>query len=274
MSCFYDAVMHSYNKKTLIGISPFLRLLPKAIVIKADAFIDIARQKRREAQRYDDTKKVISNSVKPPFDTVFVEYMCDETRVGTLAHWLQHDQNQGVIFETIMDTPQKNKTMTCMHKTITVTNQEGYLLDGQAHVTSYCKDLNLPQKAKDDLHDAALLGTFICCFTLAVLNTKNITLALNEPSEKVNKKRIKSGKTPYVKYYTLKIKPMGNSKSRQSGKQELEDFNALHLCRGHFKNYDEKPLFGKYRGTYWWSPMVRGTEKNGVVAKDYELVTQ
>lgn len=37
------------------------------------------------------------------------------------------------------------------------------------------------------------------------------------------------------------------------------------------KNFDDKPLFGKLKGTYWWNPHVRGTEESGVVEKDYRI---
>ena len=45
-----------------------------------------------------------------------------------------------------------------------------------------------------------------------------------------------------------------------------------HIARGHWKNYTEdKPLFGKLVGTYWWESQFRGSKKKGVVIKDYEL---
>lgn len=46
---------------------------------------------------------------------------------------------------------------------------------------------------------------------------------------------------------------------------------ALHLCRGHFKDYREKGLFGKAKGVYWWDHTVRGSANSGVVVKDYEV---
>jgi hypothetical protein len=47
---------------------------------------------------------------------------------------------------------------------------------------------------------------------------------------------------------------------------------ALHICRGHFKDYrNSAGLFGKYKGLYWWDMHTRGTEKAGVVIKDYRV---
>jgi len=46
---------------------------------------------------------------------------------------------------------------------------------------------------------------------------------------------------------------------------------ALHICRGHFKTYDEKPLFGRLKGTFWWPQTLRGSANQGVVLKDYAV---
>jgi len=44
----------------------------------------------------------------------------------------------------------------------------------------------------------------------------------------------------------------------------------VHLVPGHPKTYSEdKPLFGKYSGKWWWQPFLRGSSKNGFVTKDY-----
>lgn len=46
---------------------------------------------------------------------------------------------------------------------------------------------------------------------------------------------------------------------------------AMHICRGHFKHFDEKPLFGKHRGMFFWGDQVRNTESNRAVAKRYDV---
>jgi len=69
----------------------------------------------------------------------------------------------------------------------------------------------------------------------------------------------------------LKIKAPG--KKHKNGEAKDLYYNRIHLCRGHFKEYTkEKPLFGKYTGTYWWQPTMRGNKKKGVIHKDYEVV--
>lgn len=43
----------------------------------------------------------------------------------------------------------------------------------------------------------------------------------------------------------------------------------LHLVMGHFKCYDDKPLFGKLKGTFFWGAHTRGVAENGTVKKTY-----
>ncbi len=49
---------------------------------------------------------------------------------------------------------------------------------------------------------------------------------------------------------------------------------ALHLCRGHFKSYDDRPLFGRVKGRFWWSAHARGSISQGAVFKGYEVTTR
>jgi hypothetical protein len=107
---------------------------------------------------------------------------------------------------------------------------------------------------------------------LKLLDSKNISTVNNLPPEKLNKKRIKSGKQPLFTYKTLIIKPTGKMQEAQAA-QGLWD-NRIHLCRGHFKEYTkERPLFGRITGRFWWQPSVRGNKEKGVVMKDYVVKT-
>ncbi len=118
---------------------------------------------------------------------------------------------------------------------------------------------------KEDQDELSQFNTF-----LKLISCKNIATATHEPDAKLNKSRVKKGKQPVFTYKTLVIKP--TSKRQQAIEAQGLWENRIHLCRGHFKEYsEEKPLFGKYTGRYWWQPSVRGRNKNGVVVKDYEV---
>ena len=46
----------------------------------------------------------------------------------------------------------------------------------------------------------------------------------------------------------------------------------LHLVRGHFKTYtEEKPLFGKLTGTWWWNWAAKGSAEAGTRGHTYDV---
>ena len=64
--------------------------------------------------------------------------------------------------------------------------------------------------------------------------------------------------------------PKTNRNRVASGKKPLLSYH----CRGHFKRYTEdKPLFGRYTGLYWWQPHIRGADRSGAVIKDYDSLS-
>lgn len=77
---------------------------------------------------------------------------------------------------------------------------------------------------------------------------------------------------PKITYKVLEIDPSKTPAAR-SGAHSGPSSQAFHLCRGHFANYDEKPLFGKYRGRFWVPAHTRGSKKNGAVLKDYKIIS-
>jgi hypothetical protein len=85
------------------------------------------------------------------------------------------------------------------------------------------------------------------------------------------KGRTKQGKLPLVQYKTLTIEPFKKILKAVTGSDHLSA-KALHLCRAHWKVYDDgNGLFGKYKGTYFWSAFERGNIEFGRVVKDYKI---
>ena len=77
---------------------------------------------------------------------------------------------------------------------------------------------------------------------------------------------------PLVSYHVLEIGPMREALNGDGELQGKGLKHALHVCRGHFKTFDEEaPLFGRTTGTFWWADQVRGSAKEGEIVKDYEV---
>ena len=107
---------------------------------------------------------------------------------------------------------------------------------------------------------------------VSMVNCSNVGLDDETPSyPRPARRRLARKGKPLVTFKRLHIKP---HKSHAPSGEHGEGGVAVHIVRGHFKTYtEERPLFGKRTGTYWWQPMLRGTE-NRFVLKDYEVDTE
>lgn len=116
-----------------------------------------------------------------------------------------------------------------------------------------------------------LLDPFL--LTISFLHCKKQTKLIEHvPPEKVQRKRARRNKPPLTKYYTLDIEPLKEILRTEGRVHEVGLPKALHICRGHFKDYSQgKGLFGKYKGLYWWDSHIRGNEDVGTVVKDYAV---
>lgn len=103
-----------------------------------------------------------------------------------------------------------------------------------------------------------------------LMNCKNIDL-MDAPFSRNTRRERRRQQLPDVKYKVLTISPSMTPGSRSEGGLTL-DTMPLHLVRGSFATYTEdKPLFGKYTGTFWRPAHVRGTADAGTVYKDYKV---
>lgn len=125
----------------------------------------------------------------------------------------------------------------------------------------------------DKLEEAMATCVRDVFFTFMFANCKNVELG--EPKVvPIGRHRIKprqKKKGPTIKRYTLDIRPMTKALNDTGNIQKNGVKMALHLCRGHFKDYRERGLFGKHKGMFWWSPQVRGSAEEGIVDKDYQV---
>lgn len=108
---------------------------------------------------------------------------------------------------------------------------------------------------------------------IVLLNCRNVvTERTGGADQAVNRRRAAKGKKPILSYHVLKVG--GMVPRSEGGRPGSGIMQRIHLCRGHFKRYTpERPLFGRYHGLFWWEPCVRGTDKSGMVVKDYDAST-
>lgn len=123
------------------------------------------------------------------------------------------------------------------------------------------------ERADQENIDRCILG--FVNISMMLLCCKNISTEIVLPDEKLNKSRKRKKKLPMMEYKVLNVSLPGGGNRTDREANDPIDHNRVHLCRGHFKEYnDEKPLFGKIIGRFWWQPHARG-RGDGVVLKDY-----
>lgn len=105
---------------------------------------------------------------------------------------------------------------------------------------------------------------------LSLMHCKNVIVENHEPP-RLSRILEKRGVKPRVRYHTLAIEPMRQVLRREGQSEKTGLKRALHICRGHFKDYSKHGLFGKYKGMYWWESHARGSADEGVVIKDYAV---
>lgn len=112
-------------------------------------------------------------------------------------------------------------------------------------------------------------------FVLAtsILHCKNVSARRVNVPTRLAAAQAKKGRPSYT-YSVLDIAPLRRMLSTAEGTPigGGSMMRALHVCRGHFKDYrDGQGLFGKHRDIYWWEQSIRGNTDAGVHVKDYRL---
>jgi hypothetical protein len=151
--------------------------------------------------------------------------------------------------------------------------------DGQATNRLRSRPWGINDKCYDQLSDQRLMelgspGRAILPAFLATsfLHCRNVTTQEHVPPPKLSKAFQRRHGRPLIQFRTLAIEPMKEVLRREGQVQTSGLKHALHLCRGHFKDYrNSGGLFGKHQGLFWWDMHARGTLDQGAVVKDYAI---
>lgn len=134
-----------------------------------------------------------------------------------------------------------------------------------------CRCVVYPVKGSIDDADADY-GQFLlfAIFVFQLAHCRNIITQEHEPY-RPHMPRGQRNKSPKIKFHTLVISDTLIKRDGVEGSGENPGVSK-HICRGHFSHYTEdKPLFGKYAGTFWIPMHIRGSAKHGIVGKEYEM---
>lgn len=266
-------------------------LLKSAVVIRADNISDYLYLNNQQ-EVWDLTQDF--PCVAPPFERIWVEYDIPaqsnsegaivtnqfRPRVGVFieSEGIEHLDYRWLCKATIYQKLVGGLLGCLIIVTWYVTPEgEFHLVDPDGFFRMNLKPLAdhpsfQDQKFIDDAKKHSISHLFVPLLSLSFFHCKNVEFKkAPPPNQKLQKARGRKGKLPLIRWHTLTIEPVKRIiAAANNGNSDLTP-KALHICRGHFKDFSERGLFGKYKGLYWWDSQVRGTSKSGVVLKDYQV---
>lgn len=130
-----------------------------------------------------------------------------------------------------------------------------------------------PIPIKPTIHRVIWMAMAVSLMTLSFCNCKNVTIAPVSPPIGLSRKFERKHGKPLFRYNVINIQPITKMLDTEGGASVNGLKHALHICRGHFKDYKERGLFGKelLKGIYWWPAHVRGSPEQGITISDYRV---
>ena len=137
---------------------------------------------------------------------------------------------------------------------------------GTPWMQSYCSKENEPymKSLMAWIHPVLLAVSFLHC--------KNVVLQDESvPKPLAKKYHLKTGQWP-TRYKTLVIEPLKQILRHEGGSDRHGLAKAMHICRGHFRDYRTGPgLFGKYHQLVWTPSVVRGTKGKSAPPREIQV---
>jgi hypothetical protein len=277
-----------------------LEYAKQATVIKVD---NVARYFFEVSPQHEWDLQTDFPNLAPPFEVIWMEYKAPiQMNVNGLIQSIPHEVRTGnigalLVSEKVPDEVKETTRTNAFWKMsiiqfselpalrrgitlspfinflgITYEGQLAYLEDKPFHMVGFDKT-RIAEFEKmgitPDHAQRSLTAVYPMLLGLSFLHCKNVDLTQSGTVKRQRKKRQEG--EPKVKIYTLQIEPIRKI-LEDAGSKKTGIKQALHICRGHFKDFSKgKGLFGKYQGMYWWEAQVRGNAALGFIAKDYQI---
>jgi hypothetical protein len=146
-------------------------------------------------------------------------------------------------------------------------------VDAEGRVTGHPQ----MQSMSDDEH-RDVMRSFIswlnpALLAVSFLHCKNVKMVENSVPPKLQKRYGERHQGHRLAgYKTLVIEPLKQILRSQGGSGQVGLAKAMHICRGHFRDYREgKGLFGKYHQLVWTPAIIRGTKGKEAPPREIEV---
>ena len=246
---------------------------------------DISKYVKLEQLTYMNTnvvelyKQLIN--IKLPFDsfTMQIDILQDNGLKYFYANFKQLEENKFMV-STSVQTDRNNIYKNAIYTFKTTGENRMYFKETETGglVVDVEQDVDGKRLSDADFQiafESDSIHLYICMFALSLINCRNVTLEEIDPNTKLSrqvKRNMQRKNIPALeKYHVLKIEPMKTKKKTANSYNDSYTKVSFHVCRGHFKTYKGKGLFGKYKGTFWFPPHTKGSSEIGTVTKDYQV---
>ena len=273
MPRLYDEVIEIANEHNDKYLDIFKTSLPYAQIFLASNVHELI-----DPHGVYEASKDFPNAA-PPFDVTWVEWSVKKEfadsvnfselrRCGTLTLSEYTDDGFSLYIYGI------GEMFSDGHPVISVfPGKARYVLDVVGNVVN--SNIIMPSDPKEvggvipEAIDGLMIPTLL---TFSLLNCRNVTTQEHGPYRKEEERWSKRGsKRLLCRYHTLNISTMARILREEGGIKKNGPAKALHICRGHFKDYTKSGLFGKHRGLFYFGPVIRGSKNSGLVIKDYNV---
>jgi hypothetical protein len=135
-------------------------------------------------------------------------------------------------------------------------------LISQPTVQSFVAEVDMTAE-KESLLRSYMVSIHPSLLAISFMHCKNVRIVDEQTPPRLAKKlESKKGYKPAA-FKTLVIEPLKQILRREGKSDQVGLQKAMHICRGHFRDYRTGPgLFGKYHQLVWTPQTVRGTTRN------------
>lgn len=246
-------------------------------------------------QEYWSLDKDFPN-IAPPFPMFWTEFKMarvihSETGDVDVSRWLPQGGRVGQLFTAIDpaaakwtgDLPEGTRWIYWCEMWVDY-KREGCTADGPHGGTFLCVDAEgralgrpwMQSFAEDE--DEHIMKTIMAWYNpsflaISFLHCKNVAIVDHAVDAPLAKKwASKHGGLRPTPYKTLVIEPLKAILRTEGRAHEHGLAKAMHICRGHFRDYREgRGLFGKYHQLVWTPSVVRGTKGKAAAPREIEV---
>lgn len=150
-------------------------------------------------------------------------------------------------------------------------DERGRMIANPVLFTRFGNLLSDQDRAK--VKETGIVPMLVAMLTVSFMHCKGVVVEPRERNAALNRARRRASLKPFMRYHTIRIDPVREILKTEGGIEVDGLGKALHICRGHFANYESTFMGRKLdKPMMVWRPMhVRGNAKNGMVVSDYKV---